>query len=52
MADRIDHEEFSRCLFEESNDALFVVDPDASRILDANPIAQRLTGFRRKQLWA
>ncbi|MCH7988788.1 MAG: PAS domain S-box protein [Planctomycetes bacterium] len=46
----IDHEELSRCLFEESNDAFFIFDPDDHRILDANPTAERLTGTRRKQL--
>lgn len=48
--DSIDHEELSRCFFKETNDALFVFDPDDNRILDANPTAERLTGTRRKQL--
>ena len=48
--DRINHEELSRCLFEESNDAFFIIDPADNRTLDANPTAQRLTGMRRKQL--
>ncbi len=46
--DGMDHEELSRCLFEESNDAFFIFDPDGDRILDANPSAERLTGYRRK----
>ncbi|MCH7686978.1 MAG: PAS domain S-box protein, partial [Planctomycetes bacterium] len=48
--DGINHEELSRCLFEESNDAFFIFDPDDNRIVDANPTAERLTGTRRKQL--
>jgi len=46
------HQEMARCYFEEVNDALFVFDPKTSQVVDVNPMAQRLTGFRRKQLLA
>ncbi|RUL87377.1 ATP-binding protein [Tautonia sociabilis] len=44
------HEEIARCLFRESNDALFIFDPRDHRVIDANPAALRLTGFERKPL--
>jgi PAS domain S-box-containing protein len=37
-------------LFEESNDAVFVLDPATETIQQANPAAQRLTGLRWRQL--
>ena len=40
---RIQPTELSRCLFNEANDAFFIVDPASLRVLDANAIAQRLT---------
>lgn len=46
----LDHVELSRCLFDESNDAFLIVDPELNLILDVNATTQRLTGFRRKQL--
>ena len=48
MSDR--HEEIARCLFRESNDALFIFDPRDHRVIDANPAAMRLSGFDRKPL--
>ncbi|QDV36710.1 PAS domain-containing hybrid sensor histidine kinase/response regulator [Tautonia plasticadhaerens] len=48
MSDR--HEEIARCLFRESNDALFIFDPRDHRVIDANPAALRLSGFDRKPL--
>lgn len=42
---QIDH-----CIFREAYDAFFVLVPSDLRIVEANPAAQRLTGFRRKQL--
>src|SRR5687767_2786546 len=42
------HEEIARCLFRESNDALFIFDPKDHRVLDANPAALRLTGFDKE----
>ncbi len=44
-ADR--HQEIARCLFRESNDALFLFDPFTHRVLDLNPAAIRLTGFEK-----
>jgi PAS domain S-box-containing protein len=44
----MNHDEFgglARALFEESSDALLLVDPDTGNILDANGAAQRLSGF-------
>src|SRR5262249_16379936 len=40
-----DRDELARTLFEESGDALFLFDPDSGELLDANPTAQRLSGF-------
>ena len=48
MSDR--HEEIALSLFRESNDALFIFDPRDHRVLDANPVAQRLTGFDKRTL--
>jgi two-component system, cell cycle sensor histidine kinase and response regulator CckA len=42
--------EMSRTLFEESSDALFLFDPETEQLLDANPMAQRLSGFTQQQL--
>src|SRR5262249_24156083 len=44
--------ELSRALFEEAGDALFLLDPDSDRLLDANPTAERLTGLPRGDLVA
>jgi PAS domain S-box-containing protein len=44
----MNHDEFdglARALFEESDDALFLLDPDNGQILDVNAAAQRLTGL-------
>lgn len=46
----LDHAELSRCLFDESNDAFLIVDPEFNSILDVNAATQRLTGFQKKQL--
>ena len=45
-----DPEELARCLFEESNDALFLFDPSDLKLIDVNPRAQKLTATPRKQL--
>src|SRR5215831_16342951 len=45
MDDR--HEEIARCLFRESNDALFIFDPADHRVLDVNPAALRLTRYEK-----
>jgi PAS domain S-box-containing protein len=42
--------ELAQTLFEEEGDALFLFDPDNERLLDVNPMAQRLTGFARGDL--
>src|SRR4051794_4129494 len=42
------HQEISRCLFRESNDALFLFDPKDDRVLDVNPAALRLTGLGKE----
>ena len=42
------HQEIARCLFRESNDALFIFDPKDHRVLDVNPAALRLTGFDKE----
>jgi PAS domain S-box-containing protein len=44
--------EIARCLFRESNDALFVFDPDDLRVVDLNPTALRLTGLDRREALA
>jgi PAS domain S-box-containing protein len=48
LGDPMNHDEFeglARALFEESGDALMLVDPDTGNIRDANGAAQRLSGF-------
>jgi PAS domain S-box-containing protein len=40
--------EIARCLFRESNDALFVFDPRDQTVVDINPAAMRLSGLSRK----
>jgi PAS domain S-box-containing protein len=44
--------EIARCLFRESNDALFVFDPSDLRVVDLNPAALRLTGLDRREAMA
>jgi PAS domain S-box-containing protein len=50
--DPAQHQEIARCLFRESNDALFLFDLKTNRVLDANPAALRLTGFDKDQACA
>jgi PAS domain S-box-containing protein len=40
--------EIARSLFLESNDGLFLFDPDDQKLVDLNPAALRMTGFDRK----
>ncbi|HEX4613441.1 MAG TPA: PAS domain S-box protein, partial [Urbifossiella sp.] len=47
---RYDQAAFARALFDESGDALFLVDPDTDQLVDVNPVAVRLTGFGRAEL--
>ncbi|HEV3263288.1 MAG TPA: PAS domain S-box protein [Gemmataceae bacterium] len=42
--------QLSQALFEESQDALFLFDPDTDHILEVNAVAERLSGFRRERL--
>ena len=46
----VDSAELARCLFEESNDGLFIFDPESMQILDVNPHAQRMTKYSRREL--
>jgi two-component system cell cycle sensor histidine kinase/response regulator CckA len=43
-------DELAVTLFEESGDALFLFDPASEAMLDANPMAQRLSGFTHAEL--
>ncbi|MDB5311781.1 MAG: Blue-light-activated protein [Gemmataceae bacterium] len=45
-----DQAELARALFEESGDAMFLVDPDTDQLVDANPVVLRLTGFERAEV--
>jgi two-component system, sensor histidine kinase and response regulator len=42
--------ELSRALFEESGDALFLLDPDTDQLLEVNVTAERLTGLSADRL--
>jgi two-component system cell cycle sensor histidine kinase/response regulator CckA len=46
----IDQSELGRALFEEIGDALFLLEPDTDRLVEANPVALRLTGFARDEI--
>ncbi len=50
MTNAYDIAELAQTLFEEAGDALFLFDPESEQILDANPMAQRLTGHGRQHL--
>ena len=45
-----DQAELAQALFEESGDALFLLDPETDRLLEVNPVALRLTGFTRSEV--
>lgn len=45
-----DQAELAHALFEESGDALFMLDPDTDRLIEVNPVALRLTGFSRSEI--
>ncbi|WPL17420.1 Sporulation kinase E [Thiorhodovibrio winogradskyi] len=47
-----DHHWWLHAIFEHSNDAIFVIDPHADRILQANPRACALLGYDSDQLLA
>lgn len=42
--------ELGQTLFEEGGDALFLVDPETERFLDANPFAEKLSGFSHDEI--
>ncbi len=42
--------ELAGTLFEEAGDALFLFDPDSEQLREVNPMAQRLSGFARREL--
>lgn len=46
------HQEIARCLFRESNDALFIFDPRDHRVVDVNPAGLRLTGYEKDAVCA
>jgi PAS domain S-box-containing protein len=46
----IQWEELAGTLFEEAGDALFLFDPDTEEVCEVNPMAQRLSGFTRREL--
>jgi len=43
-------DELAQTLFEEAGDGLYLFDPEDGRIIDVNPMAQRLTGYARHEL--
>jgi PAS domain S-box-containing protein len=43
-------QEMGGTLFEEAGDALFLFDPDSEQVHDVNPMAQRLSGYNRREL--
>src|SRR5205085_1237217 len=45
-----DRADLARALFEESGDALFLIDPATGACVDANPVALRLSGYTRDEL--
>ena len=42
--------ELAQAFFQESADALFLLDPEAGRLMDVNPVALRLSGFGRSEI--
>src|SRR6516165_9030609 len=47
---RYNTQELAITLFEEAGDALLLFDPETEELVDANPMAQRLTGIGRSEL--
>jgi two-component system, cell cycle sensor histidine kinase and response regulator CckA len=45
-----DQAELAHALFEESGDALFLLDPDTDKLLEVSPVAQKMTGYARGEL--
>ena len=50
--ERTPKEEQLRTIFEHSNDAIFLIDLEADKILDANPKACSFLGYSKKELLA
>ncbi|WP_419192988.1 PAS domain S-box protein [Kolteria novifilia] len=44
------HQEVLHAILREMNDGIFIVDPVDLRILEANPMAQRMSGWRKREL--
>ena len=42
--------DWRRCLFDDAEDAMFVVAPDCSFVVDANAVARRVTGLDAEEL--
>ncbi len=42
--------DLSQALFEEAGDGLFLFDPETDQVQDVNPMAEKLSGFGRKEL--
>jgi PAS domain S-box-containing protein len=42
--------DLAQALFEEAGDALFLFDPETDLIQDVNPLAERMSGFSRREL--
>jgi two-component system cell cycle sensor histidine kinase/response regulator CckA len=47
---KTEQNELAHALFEESGDALFLLDPETDRLIEINPVALRLTGFTRSEI--
>jgi PAS domain S-box-containing protein len=45
-----DMAQVAKALFDESGDALFLLDPETDRVLDVNPIAEKLSGLTKAEL--
>ena len=45
-----DQSELAHALFEESGDALLLLDPETDRLIEVNPFVLRLTGFTRSEI--
>lgn len=50
MKGTIRYEDLAQVLFEEAGDALFLFDPATGELLDANPMAERMSGFNKAEL--
>lgn len=52
QADLREGEERFRKIFEHSNDAIFIIDPETEQVLDVNPRACAMLGYERHELQA